>query len=81
MNAATSLDRSAPQVAAIPLELARLFETSETAQATYGRMRERDRRGFITYIELGTTPSARERRAAIVATSLVGLSTVIRGQS
>ncbi len=77
MNAATPLQRNASTVKAIPVELARLFDTSETAQSTYARMEERDRRGFITYIELGPTPTARERRAAIVATSLVGLSTVI----
>jgi hypothetical protein len=74
MNAASPLDSSSLP---IPLELARLFQTSETAESTYGRMRERDRRGFITYIELGRTPSARERRAAVVATSLIGLSTVV----
>jgi hypothetical protein len=64
--------------AAIPVELTRLFEKSTTAESTYARMQERDRRGFITYIELGSTPGARERRAAIVATSLLGLSSVIR---
>lgn len=55
-----------------------MFATNQTVAATYARMQERDRRGFLSYIELGTTPSARERRAAIVATSLLGLSTVIR---
>ena len=44
-------------------------------------MEERDRRGFVRYIELGTTDSARERRAAIVATSLVGLASVVRKSS
>ena len=84
MNAASSLERS-PGIASaavlIPVELARLFEASAMAHATYARMDERDRRGFVTYIELGASPSARERRAAIVATSLVGLASVVRPRS
>jgi len=80
MNAAT-LDRTPPSVLAIPVELARMFDASATAHATYPRMEERDRRGFITYIELGATPSAREHRATIVATSLVGLASVVRVRS
>ena len=81
MNAATSFDRSASTELAIPVELARLFEASATAESTYAKMEDRDRRGFITYIELGTTASARERRAAIVATSLIGLASVMRKRS
>ena len=81
MNAAGPVARSGSPVTPIPIELARLFEASATAHATYARMEERDRRGFIHYIELGPTPSARERRAAIVATSLVGLASVIRERS
>ena len=80
MNAASSVAHPSA-VAAVPVELARLFKASAAIQATYARMEERDRRGFIHYIELGTTPSARERRAAIVATSLVGLASVMRARS
>jgi uncharacterized protein YdeI (YjbR/CyaY-like superfamily) len=58
----------------IPVELAALFEESSKAKATYYRLDDHDRRGFIRYIELATTPLARERRAAIIATSLLGLS-------
>ena len=58
----------------IPNELAALFEDSTKAKSTYYRLDERDRRGFVKYIELATTPIARERRAAIVATSLIGLA-------
>jgi uncharacterized protein YdeI (YjbR/CyaY-like superfamily) len=58
----------------IPVELAALFGESNKAKSTYGRLEERDRRGFVTYIELATTAVARERRAAIVATSLIGLA-------
>ncbi len=80
MNAASSFGQPSA-VATVPVELARLFEASATVQATYARMEERERRGFIHYIELGPTPSARERRAAIVATSLVGLASVMRARS
>jgi hypothetical protein len=67
--------RSVPTLL-IPTELAALFEESVKAKATYYRLEERDRRGFVKYIELATTPLARERRAAIVATSLLGLAAV-----
>lgn len=81
MNAVNPVARPTSSALAVPTELARLFETSTTVKATYARMEERDRRGFIHYIELGPTPSARERRAAIVATSLVGLASVMRLRS
>ena len=58
----------------VPAELAALFEESIKAKSTYYRLDERDRCGFVKYIELATTAVARERRAAIVATSLVGLA-------
>jgi len=58
----------------MPVELATLFEESNKAKSTYYRLDERDRRGFVKYIELATTTIARERRAAIVATSLIGLA-------
>lgn len=80
MNAASYVAHPSA-VAAVPVELARLFEASATVQATYARMEERERRGFIRYIELGTTPNARERRAAIVATSLVGLASIMHARN
>lgn len=58
----------------VPAELAALFEQSTKAKSTYYLLDERDRRGFVKYIELATTAVARERRAAIVATSLIGLA-------
>jgi uncharacterized protein YdeI (YjbR/CyaY-like superfamily) len=71
----SSTDPSRPAVAVVvPVELATLFEESEKAKATYDRLDDRDRRGFVKYIELATTTTARERRAAIVATSLLGLA-------
>ena len=72
-SSSADLARPAPAVA-VPVELATLFEESNKAKATYYRLDERDRRGFVKYIELATTTTARERRAAIVATSLIGLA-------
>lgn len=71
----SSADLAPPAPAVVvPVELATLFEESNKAKATYYRLDERDRRGFVKYIELATTAIARERRAAIVATSLIGLA-------
>jgi uncharacterized protein YdeI (YjbR/CyaY-like superfamily) len=71
----TSLEQTRPTpTLVIPVELAGLFEESTKAKSTYFRLDERDRRGFVKYIELATTRIARERRAAIVATSLIGLA-------
>lgn len=61
-------------IVVVPPELAALFEESTKANATYCRLDERDRRGFVKYIERATTTIARERRAAMVATSLIGLA-------
>jgi uncharacterized protein YdeI (YjbR/CyaY-like superfamily) len=58
----------------IPAELAALFEESTKAKSTFYLLDEYDRVGFVKYIELATTTVARERRAAIVATSLIGLA-------
>jgi hypothetical protein len=58
----------------IPAELAVLFEESTKAKSTFYSLGEHDRAGFVKYIELATTTVARERRAAIVATSLIGLA-------
>jgi uncharacterized protein YdeI (YjbR/CyaY-like superfamily) len=74
-SSSTDLARPAPAPAVvIPVELATLFEESNKAKSTYYRLDERDRRGFVKYIELATSTPARERRAAIVATSLIGLA-------
>jgi uncharacterized protein YdeI (YjbR/CyaY-like superfamily) len=74
-DAGSSADLSlATPAIVIPVELAALFEESDKAKSTYYRLDERDRRGFVKYIELAATAVARERRAAIVATSLIGLA-------
>jgi uncharacterized protein YdeI (YjbR/CyaY-like superfamily) len=76
----TSLEQARPTpTLVIPAELAALFEESTKAKSTYYRLEERDRRGFVKYIELATTTVARERRAAIVATSLIGLAAAMAG--
>ncbi len=67
-------DYTRPTPAVVPAELAALFDESSKAKATFYRLEERDRRGFVNYIELAITKVARERRAAIVATSLIGLA-------
>ena len=72
-SSSTGLARPGP-APVVPPELATLFEESNKAKETYYRLDERDRRGFVKYIELATTAVARERRAAIVATSLIGLA-------
>ncbi|MDB4996381.1 MAG: hypothetical protein JWM74_3813 [Myxococcaceae bacterium] len=76
LDASLEQARLTPNLA-IPVELAALFEESTKAKSTYFRLDERDRRGFIKYIEFATTTVARERRAAIVATSLIGLAAVM----
>ena len=58
----------------VPVELAALFEESSKVRLSFWRLAERDRRGFVRYIEEATTSPARERRAAIVAMSLIGLA-------
>jgi|GEM_PF-5583578 len=63
---------SAP--APVPEALAAVFDESPKARASFYRLGERDRRGFITYIEEAKTDVTRERRAAIVAMSLIGLA-------
>ncbi len=60
--------------AIIPPELAVLFEESSKARSTFYLLKEQDRVGFVKFIDLATTTVARERRAAIVATSLIGLA-------
>ncbi len=59
---------------ALPSELVALFDESAKVKASFWRLEDRDRRGFVRYIDEAGTPATRERRAAIVAMSLVGLA-------
>ena len=64
-----------PELAsAIPAELLALFEESGKMKASFWRLDDRDRRGFLRYIEEAKTPVIRERRAAMIAMSLMGLA-------
>lgn len=79
MNAALAHDvfaLAAPIV--IPSQLAALFEESAKMNASFWRLNERDRRGFVRYIDEAKNPPTRERRAAIVAMSLMGLARDLR---
>ena len=58
----------------IPVELIALFDESAKVKASFWRLEEHDRRGFVRYVEEAKTPTTRERRAAIVAMSLIGLA-------
>lgn len=87
MNAATALRPDghvdAPRINAlsVPVELMTLFEESAKVKASFWRLEDRDRRGFLRYIEEATTPVTRERRAAIVAMSLIGLARDLRDEN
>jgi uncharacterized protein YdeI (YjbR/CyaY-like superfamily) len=61
-------------VLAIPAELAALFAESEKVERSFWRLNDRDRRGFVRYVVEAKTDATRERRAAIVAMSLIGLA-------
>jgi uncharacterized protein YdeI (YjbR/CyaY-like superfamily) len=89
MNAAFTLDlasdvqhtpysqklvRAPAPAVSIPVELTALFEESAKMKASFWRLDDRERRGFVRYIEEATTPHTRERRAAIIAMSLMGLA-------
>lgn len=58
----------------VPPELSALFEESPHMRASFARLSERDRRGFVSYVEESRSIMTRERRAAIVAMSLMGLA-------
>jgi uncharacterized protein YdeI (YjbR/CyaY-like superfamily) len=62
----------------VPGELRALFEESAKMKASFGRLSERDRRGFVRYIDEPRSLITRERRAAIVAMSLMGLAHDLR---
>jgi len=75
MSAAISFAQTLPDVSlAVPSELVALFEESAKVRASFFRLVDRDRRGFVRFIEEGRSAPTRERRAAIVAMSLIGLA-------
>jgi uncharacterized protein YdeI (YjbR/CyaY-like superfamily) len=86
MNAALAYDlfdlsqESSPSVPAlvVPAELRALFEESAKMKASFLRLSERDRRGFVRYIDEPRSTMTRERRAAVVAMSLMGLARDLR---
>lgn len=87
MTAALSfnVDRDLPRPSAqpstpIPAELCALFEESAKVKASFFRLPEHDRNGFVGYIEEARSPSTRERRAAIIAMSLIGLARDLRDE-
>ena len=47
-------------------------------KASFWRLNDRDRRGFVRYIDEPKSVMSRERRAAIVAMSLMGLARDLR---
>ena len=62
----------------VPAELRALFGESPKMKASFTRLPERDRRGFVRYIEETRSLMTRERRAAVVAMSLMGLARDLR---
>ena len=82
MNAAVAFapDATRTPVLAIPCELSALFEESAKVKASFWRLEDRDRRGFLRYIDEAKTPATRERRTAIVAMSLIGLARDLRDE-
>jgi uncharacterized protein YdeI (YjbR/CyaY-like superfamily) len=61
-------------VSTIPAELRSLFDESPPMRISFARLSDRDRRGFVRYIEEPQSIMTRERRAALVAMSLMGLA-------
>jgi len=62
----------------LPAELRALFEESAKMKASFMRLPERDRSGFVRYIAEPRSVMTRERRAAVVAMSLMGLARDLR---
>lgn len=62
-----------PEVAA-PRELAALFEELPRAGVTFAPLPERERRGLVAYVAEPRLKEIRERRAALVMTSLASLA-------
>jgi hypothetical protein len=59
---------------AVPAELEALFAQSMKARASFHALVEHERREFVRYIDEAKMPEVRERRAAIIAMSLIGLA-------
>ncbi len=83
MNAAIAFDPQYPSVSSVPtlvvpVELRALFEDSPKMKASFWRLTDRDRKGFVRYIDEPRSVMTRERRAAIVAMSLMGLARDLR---
>ena len=86
MNAALAFDLfdlssetpSTVPALAVPAELSALFAESAKMKASFHRLSERDRRGFVRYIDEPRSTMTRERRAAVVAMSLMGLARDLR---
>lgn len=67
-----------PPALVVPSELRALFVESARMKASFNRLPERDRRGFVRYVEETRSVMTRERRAAVVAMSLMGLARDLR---
>lgn len=63
---------------AVPAELATLFEESAKMKASFWRLTDRERRGFVRFVDDSNSGITRERRAVIVAMSLMGLACDLR---
>ncbi len=79
MTAALSHDQVSHEVTrapalSIPPELEALFDESPKVKGSFWRLPDRERRGFVGYVEQAKSSATRERRAAIVAMSLIGLA-------
>jgi hypothetical protein len=66
------LVRSSPLI--VPRELAAVLEEDSPARGSFVRLTERERRSFAHYVSDARLPQIRERRAALVAMSLVALA-------
>ena len=62
----------------VPAELACLFEESPKMMASFWRLTDRERRGFVRFVDDSSSAITRERRAVIVAQSLIGLALDLR---
>jgi hypothetical protein len=76
------VDSAHLQVAlSVPAELLALFDESAKVKTSFWRLDDRDRRGFVRYIEEAKSDTVRERRAAIVAMSLIGLARDLKDEN
>lgn len=74
MNALPPTELPVRRPVVVPSELQALLRESAKAQSSFQRLSERERRGFCSYVDEATRLDTRERRAAIVAMSLIGLA-------